>query len=88
MSLLLVATTRTLLCNKCRCKYRQELWNKFYPGLGDTAALIFDPIQRVICTESSEGNEMTNLIKPDLKSLVWLAVGFFVAPRVLAMFNK
>lgn len=74
------------LCNKCRCKYRQEQWNKLIPGLGDTAKVIFDPIQQIICNESSES--MGNLLKPDMKSLVWLAVGFFVAPRVIAMFNK
>lgn len=31
---------------------------------------------------------MGNILKPDMKSLVWLAVGAFVVPRVLSMFNK
>jgi hypothetical protein len=31
---------------------------------------------------------MTNILKPDMKSLVWLAVGFLVVPRVMSMFNK
>lgn len=26
---------------------------------------------------------MPNIIKPDLKSLVWLGIGFFVLPRVI-----
>lgn len=26
---------------------------------------------------------MPNIIKPDAKSLVWLAIGFFVLPRVI-----
>lgn len=26
---------------------------------------------------------MPNIIKPDLKSLVWLGIGFFVLPRII-----
>lgn len=28
---------------------------------------------------------MPDVIKPDLKALVWLAVGLFVAPKVISM---
>lgn len=28
---------------------------------------------------------MPEILKPDLKALVWLAIGAFVAPKVLAM---
>lgn len=28
---------------------------------------------------------MTGLIKPDAGKLVWLAIGFFVAPKVIRM---
>lgn len=31
---------------------------------------------------------MGSILKPDMKSLVWLAVGWLVIPRVLTMFNK
>jgi len=29
-----------------------------------------------------------DVLRPDLKSLVWLALGFFVAPKVLKMVGK
>ena len=75
------------LCNSCRCKDRQEQWNKFIPGLGDTAATIFDPIQRLICSDE-KSNVMPSLLKPDMKSLLWLAIGAIVVPMVRAKFNK
>lgn len=28
---------------------------------------------------------VTTLLKPDLKSLVWLGIGFFVAPKIIRM---
>lgn len=31
---------------------------------------------------------MGNLLKPDMKSLVWLGIGAFVVPFILAKFNK
>jgi hypothetical protein len=31
---------------------------------------------------------MSNMLKPDLKAVVWLAVGFLVIPRVMAMVKK
>jgi hypothetical protein len=76
------------LCNGCRCKYRQEKWNEFIPGLGDTAATIFNPIQSFICTNEDGVSPMGNMLKPDMKSLVWLAIGAVVVPFVLAKFNK
>ena len=29
-----------------------------------------------------------DMIRPDMKSVVWLALGFFVAPKVLKMINR
>lgn len=31
---------------------------------------------------------MGNLIKPDVKAVVWLLLGAFVAPKVLAMVKR
>lgn len=31
---------------------------------------------------------MPGVLKPDMKALVWLAIGAFVVPRVLAMGRK
>ncbi len=76
------------LCSQCGCKKRQEQWNAVIPGLGDTAAIVFNPIQRFICSDENGVSSMGNMLKPDLKSLVYLAVGFLVVPRVIAMFNK
>ena len=32
-----------------------------------------------------KGSVMPDVLKPDLKALVWLAVGLFVAPKVIAV---
>jgi hypothetical protein len=83
-----MAMTRLSLCNSCGCKSRQAKWNNFLPGLGDTAAIVFDPIQSFICPNDSGESSMSNMLKPDLKAVVWLAVGFLVIPRVMAMVKK
>lgn len=83
-----MATKLPSLCSKCNCRYRQDKWNEFIPGLGDTAAIMFDPIQHFICPDDKGDIPMTDLLKPDMKSLIWLAVGAFVVPRVLTMFVK
>lgn len=28
------------------------------------------------------------MLRPDMKSVIWLAIGFFVAPKVLKMVGK
>lgn len=81
-----MATTLLSLCNQCDCKSRQAKLNQLSPGLGDKVATVFNPIQRILCTES--GKQMGDILKPDMKSLVWLAVGFLVIPRVLSMVKK
>lgn len=50
---------------------------------------MFNPIQRFICPDKETGEiPMTDLLKPDVKALVWLAVGWLVIPRVMAMVKK
>jgi hypothetical protein len=52
------------------------------PGFGDALAVVFNPIQRQIC--NSEGEmKMPDILKPDMKSLAWLAFGAFVVPMIL-----
>lgn len=60
----------------CGCEDRRNKLNNFYPGLGDKVKLVADPVQ--------EGfNNMPEILRPDTKSLVWLAIGAFVVPMVL-----
>lgn len=79
-----MVTTLRSLCDNCGCKNRQEKWNKLIPGLGDTAAVIFNPIQSYICPNENGDILMSNILKPDMKSIVWLAVGAFVVPMIIA----
>lgn len=62
----------------CGCQRRKEALNDLLPGLGDGVAAVADPIY-----ERWQG--MPALLKPDVKAVVWLLIGAFVAPRVLAM---
>lgn len=62
----------------CGCQARQEALNAAVPGLGDAVKVIADPIYE-------RWLEMPALLKPDMKSLVWLAIGAFLVPRLLTM---
>jgi hypothetical protein len=60
----------------CGCKARQAWLNERVPGLGDRVADVAEPIKR-------EVEDMPDILRPDLKSLVWLAIGAVVVPFVL-----
>ncbi len=68
----------------CGCKERQARLNAAVPGLGDNVALFLSPIAPVVNRLSKEENAMPELLKPDMKAIVWLAIGAFVVPFVLA----
>lgn len=70
------------LCNQCGCKNRQARLNKYVPGLGDKVATVLNPIQVVVCKGE---NAMPDILKPDMKAIVWLAIGAFAVPFVLKM---
>jgi len=70
------------LCNDCGCKTRQARLNHFVPGLGDKVATVLNPIQTVICKGEKS---MPDILKPDMKAIVWLAIGAFAVPFVLKM---
>lgn len=63
----------------CGCKARQAWLNERVPGLGDSVALVAEPIKE------GYGN-MPELLRPDTKSLVWLAIGALIVPFVLKRF--
>lgn len=69
----------------CGCEKRRDALNAFVPGLGDQVKLILQPIQPVIKRLLKENNTMPELLKPDMKAIVWLAIGAFVVPYVLRM---
>lgn len=75
---------RISLCSQCDCKKRQEWLNQAIPGFGDKLAVVFNPIQQMICERE---NSMPSILKPDLKSLVWLAIGAVLVPMVRSKFN-
>lgn len=75
---------RLSLCSDCDCKSRQEWLNNRIPGLGDSVAIVFNPIQQFICPNENGETPMKDILKPDLKSLVWLGVGFLVVPFIMS----
>jgi hypothetical protein len=60
----------------CGCQRRRERLNAWSPGLGDQVAVIAEPIKKGY-------TEMPEILRPDMKSLLWLAIGAFVLPMVL-----
>ena len=60
----------------CGCEARKAALNGAVPGLGDRVASVADPIYE-------RWKAMPELLRPDMKSVVWLAIGAFVVPFVL-----
>jgi len=79
--------TLSSLCRQCNCKARQAKWNALFPGLGDAAAIVFNPIQKMICNNAKEESNMPSVLKPDMKAIVWLAIGALVVPLVRSKLN-
>lgn len=55
----------------CGCEGRKERLNEYRPGLGDK-------VEQFIGVKT-----MPEMLRPDMKSLVWLAIGAFVVPMIL-----
>lgn len=62
----------------CGCEGRRSRLNEMRPGLGDQVARVAEPVKETI-------QVMPTILRPDLKSLVWLAIGALVVPRILTM---
>ncbi len=60
----------------CGCAARQAWLNERVPGLGDRVATVAEPIKEGV-------EQMPAILRPDMKSLVWLAIGAVVVPFVL-----
>jgi len=60
----------------CGCAARQAWLNERVPGLGDQVATVAEPIKEGV-------EQMPAILRPDMKSLVWLAIGAVVVPFVL-----
>lgn len=64
------------MVDDCGCAARRAWLNSRVPGLGDAVAVVAEPIKK-------EMDKMPEILRPDLKSLVWLAIGAVVVPFVL-----
>ena len=62
----------------CGCKARQEALNGMVPGLGDRVAAVAEPIKKGM-------GQMPAMLRPDMKSIVWLLIGAFVVPKLMTM---
>jgi hypothetical protein len=69
----------------CGCNRRKQRLNAAMPGLGEHVELFLQPIAPIVKPYLSGEKTMTDLLKPDMKSLVWLAIGAFVVPYVLKL---
>lgn len=68
----------------CGCKARQEWLNNHVPGLGDAIKVVADPVADAI-GYNGRTKKMPDLLRPDMKSLVWLAIGTFVVARFIKL---
>jgi hypothetical protein len=68
----------------CGCSARQEWLNEQIPGLGDAVKVVADPIADAIGYKGRV-RKMPELLKPDMKSLVWLAIGTLVVSRFIRL---
>lgn len=68
----------------CGCAARQEWLNEQFPGLGDAVKVVADPIADAIGYKG-RARTMPELLKPDMKSLVWLAIGTLVVSRFIRL---
>lgn len=69
----------------CGCDRRKERLNSAVPGLGDHVELFLQPVAPIVKPLLSGEKVMSDLLKPDMKAIIWLAVGAFVVPYVLKM---
>jgi len=67
----------------CGCAKRQAALNAAIPGLGDAVKVVADPVADVIGYRRVR--KMPEILKPDMKSLVWLAIGTLVVARFVRL---
>lgn len=67
----------------CGCGRRQAKLNSMVPGLGDAVKVIADPVADAIGYKGREKTMSLDLLKPDMKSLVWLAIGTLVVSKFI-----
>jgi len=73
--------------DECGCDKRKAFLNGILPGLGDAVGYVADPVYNFY-QNNLGGKPMPSILKPDMKSLVWLALGAFVAPMVIAKLKR
>lgn len=60
----------------CGCAARKAWLNDHVPGLGDRVETVANPVYE-------RWQKMPELLRPDMKSLVWLGIGALVVPFLL-----
>lgn len=68
----------------CGCAGRQAALNAAVPGLGDAVKVVADPVADIIGYKGRV-RKMPEILKPDMKSLVWLAIGTLVVARFVRL---
>lgn len=68
----------------CGCAARQAALNAAVPGLGDAVKVVADPVADIIGYKGRV-RKMPEILKPDMKSLVWLAIGTLVVARFVRL---
>ncbi len=69
----------------CGCAARQEWLNNHVPRLGDAVKVVADPVADMIGYKGRERKMLPEILKPDMKSLVWLAIGTLVVARFVRL---
>jgi hypothetical protein len=68
----------------CGCAKRQAWLNNSVPGLGDAVKVIADPVADMAGLYGRK-RKMPDILRPDMKSLVWLAIGTLVVARFIRL---
>jgi hypothetical protein len=72
------------MMDDCGCQKRQEFLNNAVPGLGDAVKVVAEPVADAIGYKGRV-RKMPDILKPDMKSLVWLAIGTLVVARFVRL---
>lgn len=68
----------------CGCAERQAWLNNRVPGLGDAVKVIAEPVADMTGIYGRK-RTMPDILRPDMKSLVWLAIGTLVVARFVRL---
>lgn len=73
------------MADDCGCSKRKEWLNVHVNGLGNAVEYVAEPVANLIGYKGrdSKMGSLPGLLKPDMKSLIWLAIGTLVVSKFI-----